>query len=192
MSRKPVVLTFACVLLGSSVLPLEAGQIPGMQMQAVSQTDKTQKSVDTQMMNHQAEMKDLIVKLNASFQAIVDAKDAKGYVKDKSLVKAHEADLTALRNAVRAHKLFLTAEEQACGAKSKDDDAMIQHQQQMKSVLYDAVDTFSTYQSANDSSIEASEPVEDALAAHRSALAALTDASAQHQQAMAQMMKRCS
>lgn len=192
MTRKSLVLTAMAAILGFGITPLFAIQMPGMQMPAKSQTGQNQKSLDAEMMNHQSEMQALLAKLETSFQAIVDAKDANGRVRDKSIVKAHEADLTELRNAVRSHKLFLIDYEGKCGVNSKQHDAMIQHQQKMKAVLFDVVDTFYTYMDANDSSIETSEPVEDALTAHHEALKELGDAIAQHKRAMAQMMKECS
>lgn len=188
MTSKSVVLTAMAAILGFGITLLFAIQMPGMQMPATSQTDQNQKSLDVEMMNHQSEMQALLAKLEASFQAIMDAKDANGRVHGKSIVKAHEADLTELRNAVRHHKQFLIDYEGKCSVNSKQHDAMIEHQQQMKAVLFDVVDTFYTYMDANDSTIVASEPVEDALTALREALKELGNAIAQHKQAMAQII----
>lgn len=193
MSRKRVLFTALVALLGFGMTPLFASQMSGMQMPAASQNDKSQKSLDAEMMNHQKEMQTLLAKLQTSFQAIVNASDSNGYVRDKSIVKAHEADITALRNAVRNHKLFLIDYERECGVNSKQHDAMIQHQEHMKAILYDVVDTFSSYEDANDASIDQQpDPVEDALNVHRQAIKELKDAIAQHNQAMTQMMKTCS
>ncbi len=192
MSHKPVLFTAIVALLGFGMTPLFASQMPGMPMPATSQTD-SQKSLDAEMMSHQKEMQTLLAKLQASFQAIVNASDSNGYVRDKSIVKAHEADITALRNAVRNHKLFLIDYERECGVNRKQHDAMMQHQEHMKAILYDVVDTFSSYEDANDASIDQQpDPVEDALSAHRRAMKELGDAIAQHKQAMTQMMKTCS
>ncbi len=192
MTRKQVLFTAVAAVLGFGLTPLFASQMPGMQMPATSQPDKNHKSLDAEMMDHQNEMQTLFAKLEKSFQAIVNAKDANGYVRDKSIVKAHEADLTEFRNAVRNHKLFLIDYEHKCGVNPKLQDAMIQHQQQMKAVLFDVVDSFYAYQDANDTSIDTPWAVEEALTAHRQALKELEDAITQHKQAMAQMMSKCS
>ena len=192
MTRNQVLFTAVVAALVFGLTPLFASQMPEMKMPATSQPDKNQKSLDAEMMDHQNEMQSLFAKLEKSFQAAVDAKDANGYIRDKSIIKAHEADLTELRNAVRNHKLFMVDYESKCGVNSKQHDAMNQHQQQMKAVLYDVVDTFYAWMSADDHSIEVSEPVENALTAHREALKELGDAIAQHKQAMTQMMSKCS
>ena len=191
MTHRPLFLAAALTTLGFGITPIFASQMPGMQMPAVSQADPSRPSLDAEMMNHQQEMQTLLAKLQTSLQAIVDARDGSGYFSDKSIVRAHEADLTELRNAVRSHKLFLIDEERKCGTNSSQHDAMMQHQQQMKAVLYDVVDTFYTYMAANDRSNDFAESVSDALSAHRQALKGFGDAIAQHQQAMAQMMKKC-
>ncbi len=189
MTRKLFLTTTAVALLGLGMTPLFGLQMPGMQMPATSQPN--QKSIDAEMMDHQNEMQALVTKLDKSFQAIVNARDSNGYVRDKSIVKAHEADLTEFRNAVRNHKLFLIDYERKCGVNAKSQDAMVQHQQQMKAVLYDVVDSFYAYQDANDTSIDTPFAVEDALSTHRQALKELEDAVTQHKQAMEQMMKKC-
>jgi hypothetical protein len=191
MPRKLFSFTAAAALLGFGLVPLFAIQMNGAQMPATGQSEQNQKSADAEMMAHQKEMQDLSTKLDSSFQVMVAATDSRGYVHDKAIVKLHEADIKALRNAVREHKLFLDTDDHQCSAGTKQADAMMQHQQEMKGVLYDVVDTFDTYQTADDSSIESSEPVEDALHAHRDALKEFTAAIAQHQVAMTQMMKAC-
>jgi hypothetical protein len=191
MTRKQILFAAVVAVLVCGLSPLLESQMPEKQMPATSQPDKNQKSLDAEMMEHQSEMQSLFAKLDKSFQAAVDARDANGYVRDKSIVKAHEADLTELRNAVRNHKLFMVDYAGKCSVNSKQHDAMNQHQQQMKSVLYDVVDTFYTWMSADDHGIDVSEPVEDALTAHRAALKELEDAIGQHKEAMAQMMLKC-
>jgi hypothetical protein len=66
----------------------------------------------------------------------------------------------------------------------------------MKGVLYDVVDTFDTYEMTNDAPDNpiyvAIEGIGPAFVAHREALKELTGAIAQHEQAMTQMMKKCS
>jgi hypothetical protein len=196
MPSKLFFLTTVVALLRLGSLPPFSIEMSAAQLPAPSETQRSQQSLDAEMTSHQNEMKALTRKLDESFQAIADARDAKGYVRDKSIIKMHEEDIKALRNAVRDHKLFLTGYEQLCGVNSKQQDAMIQHQQQMKGVLYDVVDTFDTYEMTNDAPNNPNYvPIEDigpAFAAHREALKELTGAIAQHEQAMTQMMKKCS
>jgi hypothetical protein len=47
---------------------------------------------------------------------------------------------------VRNHKLFLGDYEHQCGVSSKQQDAMVEHQQQMKGALYDVVDPFDAFE----------------------------------------------
>ncbi len=200
MSRKPVLFIAVAVFLVLGGIPLFAKQMPGIQMPSAnqpSQDQSAQKSryAERAMMNHQKEMQTLLAKLDESFQAIGDARDAKGYVLDKAVLKAHEANIKALRGAVRDHKLILSDYERQCGVSSKQQDAMIEHQQQMKGVLYDVVDSFDALEQANDQpnnpNIVITMYIGEAFAAHREALTELADASARHEQAMAQMMKKC-
>ncbi len=197
MPRKPVFVTAVVALLGLGMTPLFAIQMPRMQMPATSQTDANQKSLDVEraMVNHQKEMQTLLANLDESLQAIAEARDAKGYVRDKAVLKAHEANIKALRNAVRDHKLFLSDYEHQCGVSSKQQDAMVEHQQKMKGVLYDVVESFDTFEQTNDEpnnpSIEVTMSIGLAFVTHREALKELEDAIDQHKQAMAQLMKKC-
>jgi hypothetical protein len=196
MILKTVFVTAVVTLLGFGMSPLFASQMPGMQMPATSQTDNNKKSLDTEMMDHQKEMQTLLAKLDESLKAITDARDEKGYVRDKAVLKAHEVNIKALRDAVRDHKLFLSNYEHQCGVNSKQQDAMVQHQQMMKGVLYDVVESFDTYEMTNDAPNNPNyTPIEDigpAFVAHREALKELSADIAQHQQAMEQMVKKCS
>jgi hypothetical protein len=99
----------------------------GVQLASPGQTQRSQQSLDAEMTSHQNEMKALTTKLDDSFQAIADARDAKGYVRDKLIIEMHEEDIKALRNAARDHKLFLAGYEQLCSVNSKQQDATIQH-----------------------------------------------------------------
>lgn len=196
MRRKPFLLTALLVSVGFGASPLFAYQMPSPQMHTAIETDPTQKSLDAEMMSHQSEMKALTIRLGESFQAIGDARDAKGYVQDKAVLKAHEANIKALRDAVRDHKLFLSDYEHQCGVSSKQEDAMVQHQQQMKGVLYDVVESFDTFEETNDQPNNSYIPVTvligPAFAAHREALKELTSDIAQHQHAMIELTKKCS
>ena len=200
MSRKPVLSIAVAALLMLGGTPLFAKQMPGMQMPSANQPSQdlsAQKSSDVEraMVNHQKEMQTLLAKLDESFQAIADARDAKGYVRNKAVLKAHEANIKALRDAVRDHKLFLSDYEHQCGVISKQQDAMVEHQLKMKGVLYDVVESFDSFEQANDqpnnSYIVVTMSIDQAFDAHREALKELADATAQHEQAMAQMMKKC-
>jgi hypothetical protein len=188
-------LTLLVAFASFGFAPLFAKQAPAMKMPAAGLGDHNKSSLDVEMTDHQNEMQALTTRLGESFQAIANARDAKGYVHDRAMLKAHEADIKALRNAVRDHKLFLSEYEHTCGVNSKQEDAMIQHQQEMKGMLYDVVETFDTYEYTNDAPDNSySTPVEEiglAFDGHRAALKELTGAIAQHKQAMQQMMKKC-
>ncbi len=192
MFQKLFISTAAVALLGVGIVPAFASQMPGMQMPAETQTDPSQKTMDAEMMAHQSEMQALLARLDTSFKAVADARNATGYLPDKSILKAHEADISALRTAVRDHKLFVGTYEQQCGVNSKEHDSMIQHQQLMKNLLYDVVDTWEGYEKVDASTIEVSNTVGMAFDEHQRALKKLADAIAQHQTAMAQMKKGCS
>ncbi|MGD0940593.1 MAG: hypothetical protein ABR905_12890 [Terracidiphilus sp.] len=43
----------------------------------------------------------LVLRLNDSFQAVSKARDSRGYVQDKSLLKTHSTNLSALKKAIR-------------------------------------------------------------------------------------------
>ncbi len=198
MKRKLFLTTAAAALLGLGMTPLFASRIPGMQKPAASQTDSHQKSLDVEsaMENHQREMQALLENLDESFQVIADARDTKGYVRNKAALKIHEANIKALRNIVRNHKFLLSNYEYQCGITSEQPDAMVQHQLEMLGALHDVVESFDAFAQANDQPnnpyIYVTKSVGQAFTAHREALDELEDAIAQHKQAMVQMMKKCS
>lgn len=150
MLRKLLQVTAGTAFLGFGTMPLLSLGPPAVQMTTAGYTDPSRKSLDDEMTNHQNEMITLTARLNESFQNIANARDAKGYVHDKALLKAHEVDIRSLRNAVREHKLFLGVYERQCGVTSKHEDIIIQHQHMMKAVLYDVVETFDTYEITNN------------------------------------------
>jgi hypothetical protein len=192
MFHKLLILTAAVALGTVGVLPTCVGQMPGMQMPAGTQTDQSHQTTDAEMMAHQSEMQGLLTRLNASFKAVADGRDTTGYLPDKSILKAHEADISALRTAVRDHKLFVDSYEEQCGVNSKQHDSMVQHQQVMKGILYDVVDTWEGYLKADASGAQVSDTVGLTFSEHQGALERLSAAIAQHQTAMAQMKKGCS
>jgi hypothetical protein len=175
----------AAAFLGLGMKPAFAIQTPGMQ---------TQISSGAEMVSHESAMKTMTIKLDKSFRAITDARDEKGYVRDKSVLKAHEANIKALRDAVRHYELFPGSDEHQYGTSSKQREAVAQYHQQMKAVLHDVVESFDTFEQINDqlnnSEIVVTMYVGQAWAAHREALKALADAVAQHEQAMAEVMKK--
>jgi hypothetical protein len=184
--------TAAVVLLGLGVVPVCASQMPGMQMPQKIQTGSDQKTADAEMMAHQVEMQGLLARLETSFKAVADARDTKGYLPDKSILQGHEADISALRTAVRDHKLFVNLYKEQCGVNSKQHDSMVQHQEQMKGILYDVVDTWEGYIKADASGAQVSDSVGLTFSQHQGALERLSAAITQHQTAMAQMKKGCS
>lgn len=191
MTRKVLVIATAVALLGLSRAPLSAAQQPEVQEAAAGQIDEGRTLLDADIIDHQNRMQALIAKLDSSLQAIVDAEDANGQVHDKSLVKAHEADIVTLRNATRNQKLFLILYEQKCGADGEQHDHIMQLQQQLKAALYDVVDTFDLYQIVNTPSSDTHQTAEHILDLHREAMKEVSIVLIQHEQAMAQRMKQC-
>ena len=191
MTRKMFVIATAVVLLGLCRAPLFAAQLPETQAAAADQIDESRKLLDADIIAHQNRMQDLILKVGKSLQVIVDAEDANGYVRNRSIIRAHEADIVTLRNAARNQKLFLTVYELKCDVDSRQHDHITQLQQQLKAALYDVVDTFDLYQIVNGSSSEASQTATHILDLHREALKNVADVIPQHEQAMAQMMRKC-
>lgn len=190
MSRKPVLVFAAAALLGFGRTALFASQLPEMQS-AAGQIDDSRELLDADIIAHQKRMQALIANLETSLHVVVDAEDANGHVRDKSIVKAHEADIVTLRNAARNQKLFLILYEHKCGADSRQHDHIMQLQQQLKAALYDVVDTFDLYQIVNGSSSETSQTAKHILDLHREALKDVADVLTQHEQAVAQMMRKC-
>lgn len=187
------------MFLGLVLAPVFGGQAAA-QASATAPNDQEQSNVNTEMMSHQHLMEDLLAGLQKDLQAVVSSRDAYGYIHNKAAVKAYEADLAGLREAVRQHKLFAadyerwceqsftTDYEHRCGPDKKQ-NAMAEHQQQMKSALFYLSDTFYTYLAADDHSIEGGpNKIEDALTAHHDALNDFAHAVKDHEQAMAQMM----
>ena len=191
MTRKVLVIATVVALLGLSRAPLSAGQLPETQAATAGQIDESQKLLDADIIDHQNRMQALIARLDRSLQAIIDAEDANGRVSDKSIVKAHEADIVTLRNFTRNQKLFLIFYEQKCGADGRQHDHTMQLQQQLKAALYDAVDTFDLYQIVNSPSSETSQTAVHILDLHREAMKEVAVVLIQHEQAMAQRMKKC-
>ena len=190
MTRKLFMIAIGVVLLVLSRAPLSFGQVPKRQA-AAAQSDESRTLLDADIIDHQNRMQALIAKLDTSLQVMVDAEDANGLIRDKSIVKAHEANIVTLRNAVRNQKLFLILYEQKCSADVKQHDHILQLQQQLKAALYDAVDTFDLYQIVNDTSSDAPQTAKHILDLHRKALKEVAVVLNQHEQAMAQRMKKC-
>jgi ectoine hydroxylase-related dioxygenase (phytanoyl-CoA dioxygenase family) len=166
-----------------------------MQMTAAAEPDRMQKSLDADMANHQSEMEALANRLEASYHAIADARDAKGYVRDKATLNAHEATIKKFREALREWKRSARNYEHQCGLTREHEDAVAEHQKQMKRVFHDVLDSFETLEYTNeahyDPNYEAIVPIGDAFNEHRAALKRLSDA-IQHQQAMEPIMRKCS
>ncbi|HZC22924.1 MAG TPA: hypothetical protein VE866_06260 [Candidatus Binatia bacterium] len=191
MQRKSCVSTTLVIFLGLALLPPANSHAQSMPMPAGSQGTQAQKYHE-EMMSHQKEMDDLLARSQKDFQAVVTAKDARGYVRDKAVLNVYKADLDALRDAVRQHKLLTADYVGWCGPEDKKHNAMMEHQQRMKSLLYDLVDTFDTYVKADDTSIDQPFAIEEAFDAQQDALKEFADAIQQHKQAMTQMMAKCS
>ncbi len=166
-----------------------------VQAQSNSAAVHTLNSQDAEMMNHQSTIGALTIKLEESFHAIADARDAKGYVQNKAVLKAHEANIKVLRTAERNPRIFLTENYRQCSANNLPQNSIAQYEQQMKGVVHKVVESFYTFEQTNDqqnnSEIYVTMYIGEAYAAHCAALKELTDTTTQYEQAVAQAMKQC-
>ncbi len=188
MANTSFIRTMFLMSLGFVLAPLFGGRAMAQQSPMATENNQDQSRIETEMMSHQHLMEDLLVILQKDFQAVVSSRDTYGYIHDKAAVKAYEADLAGLRASLQQHEPFAADYERWYGPDKKQ-NAMDEHQREMKSALFYLSDTFHTYLTADDRSIEG-EPnkIEDALTAHRDALNDFDHAVKDHEQAMAQMM----
>jgi hypothetical protein len=192
MTRKLLPLLVVALIVGAGTLGLGARQMSAPQIPAVHiVSDRVMTSAE--MMEHQRDMQALNIKLTESFQAVAKARDAEGYVKDMAIVKAHETDIKALQKSFKEHRELLKAYEHKCGVSSKQQDVMIQHQQAMKAMLYDVVESYDTFEITNekDPNDSVTKDIGPAFGEHREALKELTTVIAQHEKALAQMVRTC-
>ena len=185
--------TFA-LLLG--ITPLSALQQSGTQMPSPEGTDRSQKLIAAETLNHPGTIAALTIKLDESFRAISAARNTKGYItKSKAVLKAHEANIRALRNGLRDHTLFAGDDEYDCGTAGPQKEADAQCQEQMKRLVHEVAESFDTLEYTNDAPDNPnSTPTMDigpAYLAHREALKKLAATIAQHEPAIAQAMKTC-
>jgi hypothetical protein len=192
MTRKLMPLLAIVLVAGIGTLGLNAKQTSAPQTPAV-QAGVDRSAMSVEMMSHQRDMQSLSIKLADSFQAVGRARDGEGYVKDMSIVKAHETDIKALQKSFREHRQFLKIYEHKCDVNSKQLDVMIQHQQAMKAMLYDVVESYDTFEITNekDPNDSVTEYIRPAFEKHRAALQELTTVIAEHEQAVAHMVKSC-
>lgn len=192
MTRKLVPLLAIALVAGAGTLGLSARQTSARRTPVVQAlSDKS--AMSAEMMEHQRDMRALSVKLADSFQAVAKARDGEGYVKDMSIVKAHGTDIKALQKSFREHRQFLKIYEHKCKVNSKQLDVMIQHQQEMKAMLYDVVESYDTFEVTNerDPNDSVTEYIGPAFEEHRAALRELTTVIAQHEKALANMVQSC-
>jgi uncharacterized protein YukE len=192
MRSKSFIPTVFLMSLGLVLVQLAGSGAMAQETPTATNNHQGQGRVDTEMMSHQKVMADLLASLQKNLQAVVSSRDAYGYIHDKAAVKAYKADLDALRDAVHQHKSFAADCERWYGPNEKQ-NVMAEHQQRMRGILFDLSDTFYTYLTVDDHSIEGPpNKIEDALVAHRDALNDFASAIQEHEQAMAQMMTHAS
>ncbi len=204
MRSKSFISTLFPMFLGFVLVPFFGGRAMAQQTSMATGNNQDQTRVDTEMLSHQHLMEDLLAILQKDFQAVVDSKDANGYVHDKAAVKSYKAELDGLRDAVRQHRLFAADYERWCGQSFTSDyehwcgpdtkqNSMAEHQQRMKAIAFDLSNTFDAYVTVDDHSIEGGpNKIADALDAHRAALVDFANAVRDHEQAMTQMMTHAS
>lgn len=147
---------------------------------STAQENSLRNTVDREMNGHQQAMADLLRKFTKDFQAVVSSKDANGYVRDKTSVKAFKEDIDVFGDLIQQHKrlasdygrwcaqLFTTDYAHWCD-QNKEQNEMVVHQQRMKEVLYELSSTFTAFVDADDHGIDQPYRVEETLAAYRSA-----------------------
>ena len=194
MKLKQLLLTTTFALLVGTA-PLCALQAAGTQMSSTTGTTHSQKLLGAETLSHPGTIAALTIKLDESFRAINDARDAKGYIKNKTALKVHEANIKALRNGLRHHAIPASNDEYQCEASGSQQDAAVQCEQQIKALVHDVAESFDTFEYTNDVPDNPNSTptmnIGPAYVAHREALKKLADAIAQHEPAMAQVMKTC-
>jgi hypothetical protein len=194
MKLKQLLFASIFVLL-FGITPLFAQQASGGQMHSFAGTDHSQKLFGAVTMSHPGTIEALAIKLDESFRAITDARDARGYIKNKAALKAHEANIKALRNGLRNHTLFTGNDEYQCGASGSQLDVAVQCERQITSLIHDVAESFDTFELTNDQPdnpiITATMDIGPAYVAHREALRKLAATIGQHEPALAQVMNTC-
>ena len=198
MIRKSFVSTAVSMSLMLVLVPF-SGRAQAAPQPDAGQPNQEQSRIDTEMMSHQRAMDIILWRLQTDFQDVVKSKDGNGYVHDKAATKTYKGDLEALSVVARQHKQlaadyerwcaqsFTTDYEHWCGPDVKQNE-MAEHQQRMKAVLFDLSDTFNTYVTVDDHSIEGSpNKILDVLNSHRAALNEFADVIKDHDGAISQM-----
>lgn len=192
--------SFFSVILSTSlaIVLLSVGRA-----QAVPQPgagEQEQPAINTEMMSHQRAMDIVLARLQADFLAVVSSKDGNGAVHDKAAVKTYKGDLAALHVITDQHKQYTAAYERWCSQSFSTDyghwcgpdvkqNEMAAHQQRMKGILFDLVDTFNRYVAEDNHSIEGGpNKIQDALDAHRDALNEFAEVIKDHEGTISQMM----
>jgi hypothetical protein len=140
--------TVFALLLGTT--PLFAPQASGAQMHSSAGTDHSKKLFAAVTGSHPGTIEALTIKLDESFRAITDRRDAKGYIKNKATLRAHESNIKALRNGLRHHTLFAGDDEYQCRASGSQVDVAFQCEEQMKSLIHDVAESFDTFELNSD------------------------------------------
>jgi hypothetical protein len=194
MKLKQLLFTSIFVLL-LGITPLFAHQMSEAPMHTSASTDHSQGLFGAVTVSHPGTIEALAIKLDESFRAITDARDARGYIKNKAALKAHESNIKDLRNGLRHHTLFAGNHEYQCGAGGSQLDAPVHCEQQMKRLVQDVAESFDTFELTNDQPdnpiIVATIDIGPAYTAHRETLKRLAATIAQHEPALAQVMNTC-
>jgi hypothetical protein len=177
------------------IMPLSALQSSGTQMASAAGTEHSKKFLGAETLSHPGTIAALTIKLDESFRAMSDARNAQGYVENQTTLKAHAASIKALRNGLRHHTLFAGNAEYQCGASDSQQDATLQCEQQVKSLVHDVAESFYTFELTDDQpnnpNITPTMDIGPAYLAHREALKKLADTIGQLEPTMAQAMKAC-
>lgn len=173
MNHKSLASTTVSMSMALVLVPF-SGRAEAAPQSSAGQPNQEQSRLDTEMMSHQRAMDIILWRLQTDFHDVIESKDANGYVRDKAAVIAYKGDLESLSAVARQHKQLADDYERWCGPDVKQNE-MAEHQQRMNAMLSDLSDTFNTYLTVDDNSIEGSpNKIQDALKDHESAISQMT------------------
>lgn len=195
MLFKTIRLATMIALVELSMAPLFAFQATAAQTPSAPEMGGMQESPRAELASRQREIESIAVKLNESFQAISDARDTKGYVRNKAALKAHEVDVKLLRHAVREYAQALGEYDRRCDVTGGQEQATVYLEDEMKGIYHDIIESFDDFEQANNQPdnphIVVTKSVAEAFAEHRNALRELAGLPTVNKRALAQTASGC-
>ena len=166
--------------LGSALLLIISAIVPtsvrGAQGASTADSFKTQQGSLSQ-----ASLDELTTRLNYSFKAVGDARNGKGYVHDKAVLKAHENDLKTFRTALQ-HNRITFGDERKPDKPNREAQSLKDRRREISVALRHVADSFNAFEQANDEpgnpNIVLAMRINEAYAAEGRALQELDDTKA--------------